>query len=215
MVSIHDSVARIYEQTGHADWAARERAARRVCRPPVRRSAKRCASFAPDAIVRRSRPRWPERIWNRATGARAPRPSSRSRPSSGSTGCPTRASAREMRATRARAERRYTDAVAELKAALAFAPGDPALLDDLGTTYYAAREYDAGGRHPVAARQGQPRRPAAADGLRRLAAAAAAARRGAARASSAPSSANRPTRRRGLRSAARTFRREISPRRFR
>ncbi len=47
-----------------------------------------------------------------------------------------------MRATRARAERRYTDALAELKAALAFAPGDPALLDDLGTTYYAAREYE-------------------------------------------------------------------------
>jgi predicted Zn-dependent protease len=47
-----------------------------------------------------------------------------------------------MRATIARAERRYTDAVAELKAALTFAPGDPGLLDDLGTTYYFARDFE-------------------------------------------------------------------------
>ena len=43
---------------------------------------------------------------------------------------------------RARAERRYTDAIAELKAARGFAPDDPALADDLGSTYYAAHEYD-------------------------------------------------------------------------
>ena len=74
MVSIHDSVARIYEQTGHADWAARERAIGRL--PAAEwRSGKRCASSAPGAIVRRSPPLWPERIWNRSTGARAPRPS--------------------------------------------------------------------------------------------------------------------------------------------
>ena len=57
-------------------------------------------------------------------------------------GLPDSRERREVRATRARAERRYTDALAELKAALAFAPGDPALLDDLGTTYYAARDYE-------------------------------------------------------------------------
>ena len=49
---------------------------------------------------------------------------------------------REVRATLARAERRYTDAIAELKAALKFAPGDPALLDDLGTGPTAARDYE-------------------------------------------------------------------------
>jgi predicted Zn-dependent protease len=49
---------------------------------------------------------------------------------------------REVRATMARAERRYADAIAELQAALKFAPGDPDLLNDLGTTYYFAKEYD-------------------------------------------------------------------------
>ena len=43
---------------------------------------------------------------------------------------------------RARADRRYIDAIAELQAALAFAPGDPGLIDDLGTAYYAARQYE-------------------------------------------------------------------------
>ena len=32
MVSIHDSIARIYERTGHADWAAREREQGRLAR---------------------------------------------------------------------------------------------------------------------------------------------------------------------------------------
>src|SRR5207244_11858753 len=39
-------------------------------------------------------------------------------------------------------DRRYTDAIAELEAALKLAPGDPALIDDLGTTYYFARDYE-------------------------------------------------------------------------
>jgi len=49
---------------------------------------------------------------------------------------------REVRATLARAQRRYVDAIAELKAALALAPGDPELLDDLGTSYYSARDFE-------------------------------------------------------------------------
>ena len=105
-------------------------------RLPAAGCAKRkalCEFRAGPLSRRRSPRRWPERIWNRGTGARAPRPSWRSRRSSGSTALPDSRERREVRATRARAERRYTDAIAELKAALAFAPGDPALLDDLGT----------------------------------------------------------------------------------
>jgi tetratricopeptide (TPR) repeat protein len=49
---------------------------------------------------------------------------------------------RAFRATRARAEERYTDAVAELKAALALAPGAPALVFELASAYYAARDYE-------------------------------------------------------------------------
>ena len=110
---------------------------------------------------------------------------------------------REVRATLARAERRYADAIAELKAALAFAPGDPALLDDLGTTLLSGARLRAGGRDAVAAPQGQPRRPAAArrSTATRCCSCSASTRR--CPSCSAPSSATRPTRRRGLRSAAR------------
>ena len=41
------------------------------------------------------------------------------------------------------AERRFADAVTELKVALSFAPGDGALLDDLASAYYFARDYEA------------------------------------------------------------------------
>ena len=75
MVSIHDSVARIYEQDGprrlggagadeRTPVGRRLREAEGVVRVPRRR-----------AIVRRSPPRWPARIRNRSTGAHAPRPS--------------------------------------------------------------------------------------------------------------------------------------------
>ena len=154
-----------------------------ACRPPTASSARRCASSAPGAIVRRSPPRWPDRMRNRGTGARAPRPSSRSRRSSGSTRCPTRASG-ERCAPRGRAPSAATPTPSRSsRRRWRSRPAIPALLDDLGTTYYWRARLRAGGRHAVAARQGQPRRPAAARaGLRRLAAAAAAARRGAARA---------------------------------
>ena len=42
---------------------------------------------------------------------------------------------RAIRATRARAEERFTDAVEELKAALKFAPGLPTLVFDLASAY--------------------------------------------------------------------------------
>ena len=49
---------------------------------------------------------------------------------------------RAIRATRARAEERFTDAVEELKAALKFAPGLPTLVFDLASAYYDARDYE-------------------------------------------------------------------------
>jgi predicted Zn-dependent protease len=51
----------------------------------------------------------------------------------------------------ARAQRRYVDAIAELKVALTFAPKDLGLLDDLGTSYYFARNYEqaVATLHPV------------------------------------------------------------------
>ena len=49
---------------------------------------------------------------------------------------------RAIRGAIARTEERYFDAIAELNAALGFAPGDPALLDDLAASYYAVSDYD-------------------------------------------------------------------------
>ena len=79
MVSIHDSVARIYEQTGHADWAARERASGAVRAAGCVEAQGACASFAPAAIVRRSPPRWPARRSGIALLARARRDRARAR----------------------------------------------------------------------------------------------------------------------------------------
>ena len=142
MVSIHDSVARIYEQTGHADWAATERARGTLSAAANARSAGRCASFAragigaalvaalagTDAESRYWRARAATELALAAFKRVEALPDSRER--------------REVRATLARAERRFADAIVELEAALKFAPGDPSLLDDLGTSYYAARDYE-------------------------------------------------------------------------
>ena len=143
MVSIHDSVARIYERTGHAGLGRARAGRRRRC------SAADCAS-APGVVRVPRRPvscgahrgdgRRPMR--NRATGGRARPTSSRSPRSSSSTRLPTRPNGAAVRATSARAEERYTDAIVELKAALTFAPGNPALLYELASAYYQARDYE-------------------------------------------------------------------------
>lgn len=141
MASIHDSVAMIYDKTGHADWAARERSAGRIA-PAGCATRKALCDFRGGryrlALAGGLAKNDPESLYWRARAATELAlaafeqlerlPDSRER--------------REVRAMRARAERRYTDAIAELKAARAFAPGDAALADDLGTTYYAAHEYE-------------------------------------------------------------------------
>jgi predicted Zn-dependent protease len=141
MVAVHDSIARIYEVTGHPEWAAQER--RKGALP-----ASACAARQPLCEFRAGRHRealaaawssgdvesryWRVRAANELALAAFKRldelPDSRER--------------REMRGTLARAERRYRDAIAEFQAALKFAPGDRGLLDDLGTSYYFAREYE-------------------------------------------------------------------------
>jgi len=141
MVSIHDSVARIYEKTGHAAWAARERAtgalspadcAKRTALCEFRagryRTALTAAQAQPDAESRY----WRARAANELALAAFKRLD----------GLADSAERRSVRATRARAEERYTDAVAELKAALTFAPGDPALIDELGALFYLARDFE-------------------------------------------------------------------------
>jgi predicted Zn-dependent protease len=141
MVSIHDSIARIYELSGHTDWAAVERGKGRLSpaacagrkalcefRAERYRTALAAAMAGKDVESRYWRARAATELALAAFKRLDQLPDSRER--------------REMRATLALSQRRYTDAVAELKVALSFAPKDPGLLDDLGTAYYSSREYD-------------------------------------------------------------------------
>jgi predicted Zn-dependent protease len=141
MVTIHDSVARIYEQTGHADWAARERtsgalsADECVRRKPLCefRSSRYLSSL--DSAMRQSDAEsryWRARAANELALAAFTRLD----------GLADSLERRAVRATLARAEDRTADAIAELGAALKFSPGHPALLYELASTHYAARDYE-------------------------------------------------------------------------
>lgn len=141
MVAIHDSIARIYEQSDHAAWAASERAAgalppdacaqrQALCefRAGRYRQALGAAFAQADAESRYLRARAANELALlafRRLDALADSPERRS-----------------VRATVARAEQRYTDAVAELRAALAFAPANPALVYELASAHYQARDYE-------------------------------------------------------------------------
>ena len=142
MVSIHDAVARIYQQTGHADWAALERkkgtlspaqCAKRQALCAFRggryRVALTAAGTAQDPESRYWRARAAAELAKEALDQLDRLPDSRER--------------REVRAAVASADRRHPDAVRELKAALRFAPDDPGLVGRLGTALYLSREYDA------------------------------------------------------------------------
>jgi predicted Zn-dependent protease len=141
MVSIHDSIAKIYELSQHPEWAATERAkaalspaacARRKALCEFRagrfRAALSAALAGTDIESRYWRARAATELALGAFKQLEDLPDSRER--------------REVRATLALAQRRYTDAIAELTVALKFAPDDPGLVDDLGTAYYSSREYE-------------------------------------------------------------------------
>jgi predicted Zn-dependent protease len=141
MVSVHDSVARIYEQTGHADWAARERAiGARSAIDCVRRKALcefRAGRYRSALTAALAQPDSESRYWRaRAANELALGAFKRINELADS---PER---RAVRATLARVEERYIDAIAELKAALTFAPGDPALVYELASAYYSAQDYE-------------------------------------------------------------------------
>ena len=156
MVTIHDSIARIYEQTGHKAWAATERGKgalpatacvkrKALCefRAGRYQSALESSSSGSDPESRYWRARAATELALAAFKRLDQLPDSRER--------------REVRATLSRNERRYTDAVAELKAALTFAPGDPELVDELGTAYDPGARLRAGARDARTAAQGEAR----------------------------------------------------------
>ena len=141
MVTIHESVAQIYERSGHAAWAARERT-RGVL------SAEACASRKALCEFRAGRYRGALEVAlagsdaeSRYWLARIARELARASYAHLDTlaDSPER---RASRATIARAEDRQQDAVAELTAALKLAPGNPTLAFELATACYAARDYE-------------------------------------------------------------------------
>jgi len=141
MVSVHDSIARIYERTGHAEWAAEERAAgARVSVDCVRRKALcefRSGRYraALDAALEQTDSE--SRYW-RARAATELARAAFDRLND----LPDSVERRGARAARARAEDRHIEAIAELEAALKLAPDQPALIYELAQSCYAVRDYE-------------------------------------------------------------------------
>jgi predicted Zn-dependent protease len=141
MLNIHDSIARIYDQTSHADWAARERSHGVV---PISACASRrslCEFRAGQyrtvlaAALTRADPE--SRYWAARAAAELARAAFKQLDA-----LPDSRERRLIHATLARGQRRYPDAIRELEAALKLAPGDPDLLAELGASYYYARDFE-------------------------------------------------------------------------
>jgi predicted Zn-dependent protease len=141
MVIIHDSIARIYEQTSHPDWAAVERAKGKlpvsVCTTRKALCDFRAARYRA-ALAYSLEAADPEsRYWSARAAAELARSAFKQLDT-----LPDSRERRLIRATMARGQRRYEDAIAELQAAIKIAPRDPELLAELGTSYYYARDFD-------------------------------------------------------------------------
>ena len=141
MVSIHDSIVRIYEQTGHADWAATERA--RGTLPAVQCAKRkalcefRAGRYRPALVAALAGTDEESRYW-RARAATELALAAFERVEA----LPDSRERREVRATLARTERRFADAIVELKAALKFAPGDLVAARRPRHVVLRAREYE-------------------------------------------------------------------------
>jgi tetratricopeptide (TPR) repeat protein len=140
MVAIHDSIARIYERSGHADWAARERTrgvlsaacAKRTAFCEFRAGRARAALDATTGATDAESRYWRARAATELAVASFKHLET----------LPDSPERRAARATTARAEDRHQDAIVELNAALALAPGNPVLTYELASAYYAARNFD-------------------------------------------------------------------------
>jgi predicted Zn-dependent protease len=141
MVSIHDSIARIYELSGHADWAAVERGkgalAPSACAKRKALCEFRAGRYHTALVAALAGTDLESRYWTARAATELALAAFKKLD-----GLPDSRERREARATLAIAQRRYTDAIADLEVALSMAPGDPGLLDDLGTAYYSSREFD-------------------------------------------------------------------------
>lgn len=141
MVSIHDSIAHIYERTGHDAWAVRERAKGRLtnetCAARKVLCEFRAGRYRPALAAAFAGSDPESRYWRARAANELALAAFRQLD-----GLPDSIERRSVRATVAQAEERYTDAIAELKAALIFAPRQPELIYELASAYYSARDFD-------------------------------------------------------------------------
>lgn len=141
MANIHDSIGRIYERTGHTQWATIERAKGRLdaaaCSARKALCEFRLGRFTPslDAALAGSDPEsryWQARAANELALAAFKQLDT----------LPDSAQRWTIRAALAQAEERYTDAVSELEAATRLAPKQPELAYQLASACYAAQDFD-------------------------------------------------------------------------
>jgi len=141
MAAIHDSVATIYTRTGHADWAARERAAGALSAAECSRRKALCefraGRYAAALAAALAQSDAESQYWRVRAASELAVAAFKHLDA-----LPDSVERRSVRATIARAEDRYVDAVEELKAALKLAPGHPVLTYELGAACFAARDYD-------------------------------------------------------------------------
>lgn len=142
MLNIHDAIARIYERTGHTEWAAIERARIRVaadtCASRPALCAFRARRYRPSLDAALKGADAESRYWT----ARAANELALTAFKQLDT-LPDSPERRSVRAAIAQARERYTDAATELKAAVQLAPRQPELQYQLASAYYSARDYDS------------------------------------------------------------------------
>jgi predicted Zn-dependent protease len=142
MVSIHDSIAHIYKRTGHHAWAVRERAkgplTGEVCAARKALCEFSAGRYRPALAAAFAGSDSESRYWRARAANELALAAFRQLDA-----LPDSVERRGVRATVAQAEERYTDAVAELKAALRFAPQEPGLIYELASAYYSARDFES------------------------------------------------------------------------
>ncbi|MPY91130.1 MAG: tetratricopeptide repeat protein [Luteitalea sp.] len=139
---IHEAIADVYDEAGHADWAATERRRARETAPDCTRESAACAFLKEDferTARLTTRPRTAEAwYWRtRALNQLARRAFARLER------LPRSVELHAVRARVAQDQKRPLEAVKELRAALELAPNEPGLERELASALYLARDHQA------------------------------------------------------------------------
>lgn len=139
---LHHTLARVYQASGHADWAAVEQQKADAERPPCATVPVACAYLAgrfEDTLARTQSASQATALYWRARAANDLAAASFAKLES----LPPSVERYVVRAGIFRDQGQVIEAAAQLREALTLAPGNPALERDLAGALYAARDYDA------------------------------------------------------------------------